>query len=486
MKRSFVALAMGVATLPFCVGASGADDEPQGRGVSQVPVTRKDMKEALEGSKRNVPRLPLPPVTEEEKARAEEAAKKAAEGGEATKTGRSSGLGGGIVNNGRMRNYYLADYNVGRQPGTGQGQGQGRPQAAGPGGGVGFSREAEPGLSLGNAFQTQLFWVVSRANNCTYCMGHQEAKLTAAGLSDDDIAALDGNWSDFDAAKRAALVFTAKLTNAPHTLADTDIQALRAHYNDAQITEIILAVANFNAMNRWTGPLRIPQEERHVFLKPTSEKYASIASSVAPAADGSEKAGFVAPRVKRRPALESREAAESALEAARKRAPRIKLADASEARELLNGSEGDAVPQWVRLLAVFPRSGAGRVASRVAAQEKGSLDSRTKAIIAWVSARNDRAWYALGHAKQRLLALGFTEDQIYALDKPEQLESPLDRELVKFARKITLDPALVDDDDFARIRALLDDKKVAEVVYQITEAASFDRITEAAGLTLEP
>lgn len=451
--------------------AAGADDPAPGPGVLPVPVTRLDMKKALEDSKRNEPRLPLPPITDEDRARAEASAKKAAEEGK-TKEGRGSGLGGGIVNNGRMRNHYLADYNVGRPGGSV--------------GGVGFSRESEPGLSLGNAFQTQLFWVVSRANNCTYCMGHQEAKLSAAGLSDDEIAALDGAWAEFDPAKRAALEFTGKLTNQPHTLTDADVTALRAHFNDNQITEIILAVANFNAMNRWTGPLRIPQEDRHVFLKPTSDKYATIASSVAPAALGTVKSGFVPPSVKRRPALESRADVEAALEAARSRKPRLKLVDEADAKPLLNSSTGDAVPQWVRLLAVFPRAGANRIAAHVAAEERGKLDARTKAIIAWVAARNDRAWYALGHARNRLQALGFSDDQIFALDKPASIEDPKDREVVTFARKITVDPALVDDDDFARIRKMFDDQKVAEIVFQVTEAAYFDRITEAAGLTLEP
>jgi hypothetical protein len=72
-----------------------------------------------------------------------------------------------------------------------------------------------------------------------------------------------------------------------------------------------------------------------------------------------------------------------------------------------------------------------------------------------------------------------------ALDKPETIESPTDREVATFARKVTIDPALASGDDFARLRKLFDDKKVAEIVYQITEAASFDRLTEVAGLRLE-
>ena len=80
----------------------------RGPGPNPVPLTREDMKKALEDSKRNGPRLPLPPLTEEEKAKAAEAAR----------PGRAArGLGGGIINNGRMRSYYLSDYADGLEGG---------------------------------------------------------------------------------------------------------------------------------------------------------------------------------------------------------------------------------------------------------------------------------------------------------------------------------------------------------------------------------
>jgi alkylhydroperoxidase family enzyme len=438
-------------------------------GPSPVPLTRDDVKQALENSKRAVPRLPLPPATEEEKAKAAEEAKARA-AAEAARGEAPRNRGFGIVNNGRMRALYLSDYSTN-----------------GSGGPAGFSRDPDPAMTLEAPFRTMMFWIVSRGNNCTYCLGHQESGLGSRGVAEDVIAALDGDWSEFDGAERAAFRFAKKLSFEPHAIADADIAALRKHYSDSQITEIILAVAGFNAMNRWTGPLRITQEERHVFLKPTSAKYAGKASTIAPIASGApDGKGTAAPASRSRPALESPAEVEAALRAARERTPRLKLADESAAKALLNGTIGDAAPaQWMRLLAIFPKAGPGRIASHLAAEQKGTLDARAKAIIAYVAARNDRAWYALGHARERLKALGFDDAQVRALDEPEKLESPADREIAKFARKITVDPALADDEDFARLRKLFDDKKVAEIVYQITEAAGFDRITEAAGLQLE-
>src|SRR5947209_2801904 len=113
-----------VAVLALAVPAGAA-------GPPTVPATRTELKQVLEDSKRATPRLPLPPMTAQEEAQA-------ARGDWS------------VVNNGRMRKHYLPPEFVG----------------------AGFTREPDPGM-LDYAFKTKLFWIVSRINNCTYCMGHQ-------------------------------------------------------------------------------------------------------------------------------------------------------------------------------------------------------------------------------------------------------------------------------------------------------------------------
>ena len=58
----------------------------------------------------------------------------------------------------------------------------------------------------------------------------------------------------------------------------------------------------------------------------------------------------------------------------------------------------------------------GRVAGSAQWYGKGNLSAKLKAEIAWVAARNDRAWYALAIARDRLKRNGFTDDQVFALD----------------------------------------------------------------------
>ena len=78
------------------------------------------------------------------------------------------------------------------------------------------------------------------------------------------------------------------------------------------------------------------------------------------------------------------------------------------------------LPQWMRLMANFPIAGKRAVASFRATEEQGDLSPLLKAQISWVIARQDRAWYALGDARRRLLALGQSDSQIEALDGDQQ------------------------------------------------------------------
>jgi alkylhydroperoxidase family enzyme len=419
---------------------------------SPVAATRPELKELLERSKRSRPRLPLPPPTEEEVAAAR------ARGGKGPMTG--------IINNGRMRKLYLPAEVLG----------------------AGFVREPDPAMTLNNTFKTMFFWIVSRANNCTYCQGHQEVKLAGDGVKEEAIAALDGDWSEFTPAERAAFAFTRRLTYEPNGITDADVDNLRKHYDDLQILEIITAVAGFNAMNRWTGALAIPQEGHRDYLTQTPEKYRNLRSRVAPLpTDDSSTTGQLCARPANRGPLESRAQVEAALEACRKRTSRIRLAPEEQARTALpaDWSGTGTLPEWVRLLANFPKGGRAWIAQTFYSQTKGRLSPKLKAEIALAAARQDRAWYALGHARQRLAELGLDDAAIDALDRPGDSIPASERLVLALAGKLTVNPALITDADIEGLRKHFSDQEVAEIVHHVTQAAFFDRLTEAAGLRLE-
>jgi hypothetical protein len=101
-------------------------DEP-GSKSRPVPPTRPEMKQYLENLKAAKPRIPVPELTGEEKAK----------------------LGDRAADyEARLRSVYLP-------------AGETRS-------GFGFSREPDPNMSLDYTFKTELFWIVSRTNNCHY------------------------------------------------------------------------------------------------------------------------------------------------------------------------------------------------------------------------------------------------------------------------------------------------------------------------------
>jgi len=415
------------------------------------------MKQLLEDMKNRKPRIPLPDLTEEEK----------------TKLGER-----GVNYESRLRYHYMNGL------------------TSGFGAGGGFGGERDPAMTLDNAFKVELFWIVCRANNCQYCQGHQESKLLRAGLKEDEIAALDGDWSGFPAKDQAAFAFARKITFEPHLFGDQDIKLLKEHFTDSQILEMLLSVAGNNSINRWKEGLGVPQSanggglgkgaepvsEKHTYLTPTSDPFKDAVSKVAPI-QRDDKGQPTRRTVSVRPPLEARAEVEKALEAAAQRTPRLPLVEENKARAAMPESYPKDAPvsQFARLLATFS-SGKNRIANQLNADEKGDLSPVLKAQVSWIVARQDRAWYAAAEAKARLTKLGQNDDQIFALDGDWKNASDRDRALYTVARKLGASPVILTDDDMALAVKLAGPKIVVQLVSYITTRASFDRITEAAGL----
>ena len=433
-----------------------------------IPITRPEMKKILEEMKDRKPRIPLPEITSEEREKLGER---------------------GANYEGRLRYHYMP-------------QGDAR----GGMGGVGQAKEPDPNMSLDYQFKTQLFWIVSRTNNCQYCLGHQEVKLATSGMTEEAIAALDGDWSEATPAQRAAYAFARKYTYQPHLLNDADIEGLRKHYKDLQILEMILSMAGNNSINRWKEGVGVPQSRDlsnfgkgkekdpdpkrilpiKTFETPTPEKFKDLVTKVAPIEGNIKSEGLRKPTLCERPKLESRAEVEKALESAANRKPRLPLVEEEKAREIIGKDlpEGP-LPQWARLLANFPKDGKNRIVGIKAADDKGDLKPLVKAQVSWIIARQDRAWYATGEAKNRLKALGWSDDQIFKLDGNWADFSEIEKALFTVARKLAASPVVLTDDDVARAVKLAGPRDVVQLISYVTNRASFDRITESAGLTVE-
>lgn len=438
-------------------GASPADTP------RPVPLTRPEMKRLIEDVKVRQPRIPLPELTDADK----------------QALGDRAGEYEAI-----LRHCYTPWVESRR----------------GPRGAGGAPREQDPAMTLDYAFKTQLFWIVSRANNCQYCIGHQESKLLSAGLNEDQIAALDGDWLQHTPAERAAFAFARKLSFEPYTFGDADIDVLRKHYSDLQILEMVLSVSGNNVSNRWKEAVAVPQRKdeggyarsedltlpRGTYLTATSAKFENVITKVAPLTFDKQTGEPTRATVSRRPALESRSDAEKALADARQRQPRLPLVDEAKSREILgDAAPSGPLPQWVRLLANFPREGLRHLNTIRLADEKGDLSPLLKAQLSWIVARHDGAWYAAGRAQSRLRELGQSADQVYALDGDWKEFTPRERALFTVAKKLAASPVVLTDADVAKAVELASPRDVVQTAHFVTTRALFDRITEAAGLQLE-
>jgi hypothetical protein len=497
-------MSLTTAIFGFVVAAAGfVPGDDAATSPRPIPLTRPEMKQLLEDMKSRKPRIPLPPLTDEEKARISERA--AANGGNAPAGG---GGGGGGGYEGRLRTLYMPAGTTGGGGGGGRGAGGAGGNAAGArpaGASGGLGRNSDPAMTLDYPFKTDLFWIVSRTNNCQYCLGHQEMKLAVAGRTEEQIAGLDGDWSEYTPAYRAAYAFTRKLTAEPNNLNDADIDGLRKHYTDPQILEIILSVAGNNALNRWKEGVGVPQSQElgnfasraenpppadrvlptKSFLTPTPDAFKTrITKTAVLTFDDAGKP--TTQTICRRPTLESRAEVEKLLEACKARKSRLPLVEESKARQIISEAyPAGPLPNWVLLVANFPVEGVSRVNTMQSSEEKGDLTPLLKAQVSWIIARQDRAWYALGHAKNRLKELGQTDEQIDAIDGDWSKASQHDRTLFTLAKKLAASPVVLTDSDVEAALKASSPRDVVQLISYTTNRASFDRITEAAGLPLE-
>jgi hypothetical protein len=116
---------LAIAVFLTLGGTARAADDPRTVPLP-VPLTRLEVKQYLENLKSRKPRIPLPPLSEEDKKQLGERA----DNYEA-----------------RLRRAFLP-------PGEKRGGG--------------FPRQADPNMTLDYAFKVQLFWIVARTTNCHY------------------------------------------------------------------------------------------------------------------------------------------------------------------------------------------------------------------------------------------------------------------------------------------------------------------------------
>jgi uncharacterized peroxidase-related enzyme len=97
----------------------------------------------------------------------------------------------------------------------------------------------------------------SKAAGCFYCSAHAAHGAREQGVAQEKI---DAVWSFEDSplfteAERAAINLAMKAGMVPNETSDADFERLKAHFSEAEITEIVAVIAMFGFLNRWNTTL---------------------------------------------------------------------------------------------------------------------------------------------------------------------------------------------------------------------------------------
>jgi len=104
----------------------------------------------------------------------------------------------------------------------------------------------------------------SAVNGCAYCYAHNTALGMAAGISEDQVRAIDSHgYMDsplLSPREKAAVLWAEHVTRNTASERDDVFAELRAHFSDAEIVELTLISGMFNMFNRFMDSLQIPLE----------------------------------------------------------------------------------------------------------------------------------------------------------------------------------------------------------------------------------
>lgn len=104
--------------------------------------------------------------------------------------------------------------------------------------------------------------VVSRLNECSYCVSHHAPRLVEQGLAAETVERiLEPDCPGLDEVDRLVRDYAAQVTGTPQYMHDGIFADLRRHFSDAQIVELTVRTALCGFFNRVNDALQIGIED---------------------------------------------------------------------------------------------------------------------------------------------------------------------------------------------------------------------------------
>lgn len=114
--------------------------------------------------------------------------------------------------------------------------------------------------------RSEVFTMASVAAGCTHCQSHGAFSLHLMGVSPDRIRDI---WTfeqsrDFSEAEKAALRLARDAASVPSGVEPAHFVALREHYSDRQIVELLAVISLAGWYNRWNNAIATVTDEESV------------------------------------------------------------------------------------------------------------------------------------------------------------------------------------------------------------------------------
>ena len=116
--------------------------------------------------------------------------------------------------------------------------------------------------SVDLGFRRLIGHVASKAAGCLYCQAHTLLGAQNFGVSEEKLAAVwtYTNSALYSPAEKIALDVAVAAAQVPNGVTDAMFDALKAHWTEDEIVEIMGVVAMFGFLNRWNDTMATPLE----------------------------------------------------------------------------------------------------------------------------------------------------------------------------------------------------------------------------------
>lgn len=120
-------------------------------------------------------------------------------------------------------------------------------------------------LTIPTELRSMMFLLQSQNNGCMYCQAHSVSAL----VKNPDISPekIDALWefethAVFNDGERAALALALAVSSHPNAATDEHFDALRPHFSEDQITEIVGCLSIGSFLNTWNDTVATQLEEK--------------------------------------------------------------------------------------------------------------------------------------------------------------------------------------------------------------------------------